>query len=286
MIKLQKGKCPEFLKREIKNQVALSLKEDDTSNDVSICAVAKNAIASAQVISRDPGILAGKFWFDEVFSQIDSTIEIHWRLHDGDAIEKNVPLCTLRGNARNLLRGERCSLNFLQTLSGTATTTATFAKRANNDIAIKDTRKTLPGLRLAQKYAVVCGGGVNHRMGLSDAILLKDNHIHACGSIESAVSATRCANLELAVEIEVTSLQQVKEALMADVDTIMLDNFDIDQITLAIKTIAGKAKIEISGGINLDDIDHLTNLGIDCISIGALTKHLHSLDLSMKFNPL
>ncbi len=276
--------CPAPLRRAIERQVAAALEEDGADDDLSTAAVAADATASAQVISREAGVLAGVFWFDEVFSQIDPGVAVHWRLNDGDAIEKNASLCTITGNARSLLRGERCALNFLQTLSATATITAEFVARAAGGLLIKDTRKTLPGLRTAQKYAVACGGGINHRMGLSDAILLKDNHVRACGSVAAAITAARQANPDLEIEVEVSSLEQVKAAVAAGADTIMLDNFSAGQIATAVKTIAGKAKTEVSGGVGLDDIAGLVEAGVDHVSVGALTKHLHALDLSMQFD--
>ena len=287
MTPLQPNQCPDFLRQAIQQQVATALEEDSVGDDVSTAAVGENATASAQVISREAGILAGVLWFDEVFSQIDPAVSVRWRLKDGDAIEKDTSLCTVSGNARSLLRGERCALNFLQTLSGTATATAEFVACAAGKVTIKDTRKTLPGLRLAQKYAVVCGGGDNHRMNLSDAILLKDNHVRICGSVEAAVAAARQANPanpDLPIEVEVSSLEQAQEALAAGADTIMLDNFDADEAAAAVKMIAGKAKTEISGGVGLDNISRIAKTGVDYVSVGALTKNLRALDLSMQFD--
>ena len=279
---LKIGHCSDLLRKTVARQVAEALAEDEVDNDASAVAINKDSVSMARVISREYGILSGTFWFDETFAQIDPTIQIQWQLQDGDKLKKDTVLCTLRGNARNMIKGERCALNFLQTLSGTATITAEFVERVKKKIAIKDTRKTLPGLRLAQKYAVICGGGINHRMNLADAVLLKDNHIQACGSIKAAVEAVRRTSPE--IEIEITSLAQIEEALTAKVDVIMLDNFSAAQIAKAVKIIAGKAKIEISGGINLDNISELATLSVDCISIGALTKHLRAIDFSMQFN--
>ncbi len=283
MTVLRPGQCPAPLRRAIERQVAAALEEDGAGDDASAAAVAASAMASARVISREAGVLAGVFWFDEVFLQIDAAVAVRWRLRDGDAIAKDACLCTVSGSANSLLRGERCALNFVQTLSGTATATAEFVARAAGGV-IKDTRKTLPGLRLAQKYAVACGGGVNHRLGLSDAILLKDNHVRACGSVAAAVAAARRARPGLAVEVEAASMEQVEEALAAGADTIMLDNFGADETAAAVQAIAGKAKIEVSGGIGLDDVARLAGTHVDCISVGALTKHLRALDLSMQFD--
>ena len=281
----QPGQCTDLLRQAVKQQVAAALDEDGSA-DLSAAAVG-SAAANARIISREAGVLAGVFWCDEVFAQLDPTVELHWQLRDGDAIETDAVLCTLRGNARSLLRGERCALNFLQTLSGTATITAGFVARAGS-LVIKDTRKTLPGLRLAQKYAVACGGGVNHRIGLSDAVLLKDNHVRACGSVGAAVEAARQANPGLVVEVEVASLEQLEEALAARVETILLDNFDADQTEAAMQTVAGRpearVEIEASGGVGFDDLPRLAAAGVDCVSIGALTKHMRALDLSMQFD--
>ena len=280
---LEPGRCPDFLKETIVRQVAQALAEDAVDNDLSVIAIDKDAIATARVISREAGILAGVFWFEETFAQVGPTSQIRWLLRDGDKLGKGATLCTVHGNARNMLKGERCALNFLQTLSGTATRTAEFVAQAQRKITVKDTRKTLPGLRLAQKYAVVCGGGTNHRVNLADAILLKDNHIQACGSITAALQATRCAMPGTEIEVEVSTLAQVEAALAGKADVIMLDNFSSDQRARAIATIAGKAKVEISGGVDLDDVPDLATSGADYISVGALTKHVRALDLSMQF---
>lgn len=282
MFTLKPGQRPDPLKQAIERQVAAAL-EEEGGKDLSTAAVPEGARATARVVSREAGVLAGVFWFDEVFAQLDPEVEVRWRLRDGDAIEKDATLCTLAGAAASLLRGERCGLNFLQTLSGVATTTAEFVARAGG-VTVKDTRKTLPGLRLAQKYAVVCGGGVNHRLGLSDAVLLKDNHVRACGSVEAATAAARRANPGFAIEIEVSTLEQVKQALAAGADTIMLDNFDLDAINAAVEIVGGKAQVEVSGGVGLGDVARFAGTGVDCVSIGALTKHLRALDLSLQFD--
>ena len=280
---LKPGHCPDFLKETIAGQVAQALAEDRVDDDISVTALDKEAVATARVISREAGILAGVFWFDETFARVDPALQIRWLLQDGDRLKKDAILCTVHGNAGSILRGERCALNFLQLLSGTATVTAEFVARARKRIIVKDTRKTLPGLRLAQKYAVACGGGVNHRLNLADAILLKDNHILAYGSITTALQALRRAVPGTAIEVETASPAQVEEALAAKADTIMLDNFNSDQLARAIALIDGKAKVEISGGVTLDNIVDLAMSGADCVSIGALTKHPRALDLSMQF---
>lgn len=282
MSPLKPRNCPDFLRRAITKQVAAALEEDEADRDVTVTAIPTGTVVTAKVISREDGVLAGVFWFNETFAQLDQAVQVHWQIHDGDPIKKNTSLCTLLGDAKNILRGERCALNFLQLLSGTATATARLVTRAQRKIIVKDTRKTLPGLRLAQKYAVVCGGGVNHRTSLADAVLLKDNHIQACGSIEAAMKAVRQANPGARVEVEVTSLQQVKTALAMKADTIMLDNLNGKQIAQAIATIAGKARVEISGGVCENNIADLAESGADYVSSGALTKHVHALDLSMQ----
>lgn len=282
MTSFKPGHCPDFLRRAIAKQVAMALDEDGAANDVTVMAIPAETIVTAKVISREDGVLAGVFWFNETFAQLDPKVQIHWRLHDGDPLGENTTLCTLRGDAKNILRGERCALNFLQLLSGTATVTARLVTRAQQKITVKDTRKTLPGLRLAQKYAVVCGGGVNHRISLDDAVLLKDNHIRACGSIKAATSAIRRAIPDAEIEVEVTSLRQVEAALAEKADVIMLDNFSGRQIAQAIEIIAGRTKVEISGGVCADNITDLATSGADCVSSGALTKHVRSLDLSLQ----
>ncbi len=280
---LEPARCSDFLKQTIVRQVAEALAEDAVDRDISVAVIDRDAVATARIISREAGVLAGVFWCDETFAQVDPALQTRWLLRDGDKLEKDAVLCTIHGNARSMLKGERCALNFLQTLSGTATKTAEFVARARRKVTIKDTRKTLPGLRLAQKYAVVCGGGTNHRLNLGDAILLKDNHIQACGSITVALQKMRRISPGTEIEIEVTSLAQVEEALAAEADVIMLDNFNSDQLAQAIETISGKAKVEISGGVSLDNVLDLAMTGADYISIGALTKHLCALDLSMQF---
>ena len=280
---LRPGRCPPPLRRAVERQVAAALEEDKAGDDVSVAAVPRNVEATARVLSREDGVLAGVFWFDEVYSQIDPAVTTRWRLRDGDKVEAGACLCTVRGNARSLLRGERCALNFVQTLSGTATTTAEFVRHAAG-LVVKDTRKTLPGLRLAQKYAVVCGGGVNHRLGLADAVLLKDNHLGACDSVAAAVAAARRTKPEVAIEVEASSIGQVEEALVAGADTIMLDNFDTGGIAEAVRIIAGRATIEVSGGLDPRGVARLAGVGVDCVSVGALTKHLRALDLSMRFD--
>ena len=270
------------LKATIVEQVCTALKEDIGDGDLSASAL-ENKTVTATVISRTAGILAGIFWFDEVFSQINTDVSVHWYLKDGDIIRPKQTLCRVHGNGRSILTGERCALNFLQTLSATATAANQFVKHSNGTIKILDTRKTIPGLRAAQKYAVVCGGACNHRHGLFDGILLKENHICLYGSIKTAVSNVRKIHTDLAIEVEVENLQQVREAIAAEADIILLDNFSLADIQTAVKLIGTNAEIEVSGGVTLENIAAIASTGINRISVGAITKNLHALDLSMRF---
>src|SRR5581483_8292787 len=239
--------------------------------------------ASARIVTREAGVLAGQAWFDACFRALDPQIAIAWNVRDGAHVAKNDVLCTLHGRARALVGAERCALNFLQTLSGTATVTAQYVAAVRGTRAtILDTRKTLPGLRLAQKYAVRCGGGSNHRIGLFDAILIKENHIAAAGSLTVAVDAARQLHPDLMLEVEVESFAELYEALGAGVDRIMLDEFSLDDIRRAVAEVKGRVPLEVSGGVRLQDLRVLAGTGVDYISIGALTKHVRALDLSMR----
>ncbi|HXD51038.1 MAG TPA: carboxylating nicotinate-nucleotide diphosphorylase, partial [Burkholderiales bacterium] len=227
-------------------------------------------------------VIAGAAWFDACFRALDPDVAIDWRCADGAQVAANDVLCTLRGNARALVGAERCALNFLQTLSGTATVTAQYAAAVRGTkTVILDTRKTIPGLRQAQKYAVRCGGGNNHRIGLSDAILIKENHIAAAGSLTQAVRSARARHPQLLLEVEVENFEELREALAAGADRIMLDEFSLDDIRRAVTEIAGRAQLEVSGGVGLDGLRALAETGVDYISIGALTKHVRAVDLSM-----
>jgi nicotinate-nucleotide pyrophosphorylase (carboxylating) len=267
----------------VRNDVERALAEDFGSGDVTADLLPADAQAQARVIVREPAVLCGRPWFDACFHAHDAGIVIGWHAADGAAIAAGAVVCGLRGNARALVGAERCALNFLQTLSGTATTTAQYvaAVRGTNT-RILDTRKTLPGLRLAQKYAVRCGGGANHRIGLYDAILIKENHIAAAGSLGAAVTAARARHPYLPLEVEVENLAELREALAAGVARIMLDEFSHDDIRRAVAEVAGRAELEISGGVGLDGLRALAETGVDFISIGALTKHVRAIDFSMR----
>lgn len=266
----------------LEKTVALALAEDIGSGDLTANLIPENSLAKATIISREAAVICGRPWFDEVFYQLDKDCKINWLVQEGEEVSPNQILCELEGNARVLLTGERTALNFLQTLSGTATTTAKFVKALNNTpTQILDTRKTLPNLRLAQKYAVKCGGGTNHRIGLYDAILIKENHIMAAGSIAKAVEQAKLAGVT--VEVEVENLDELQQALEAQADIIMLDNFELEMIQQAVQITNKKAKLEVSGNIELENLQRLAQLGVDYISSGALTKHLQAIDLSMRF---
>ncbi len=267
--------------------VARALAEDIGSGDVTAALIPESATARAAVISREPAVLSGRPWFDEVFRQLDARVQVVWQARDGDAIHPNQTLCELSGPARSLLSGERTALNFLQTLSGTATQTHTYVNAVRGTHAIiLDTRKTLPGLRHAQKYAVTCGGGHNHRMGLYDAVLIKENHIATAGSVAAALAQAQAAAAEgLSIEIEVETMDQLRVALSAGATRILLDNFDLAGLASAVRETAGRAQLEASGGVTLDSIHAIAQTGVDFISVGGLTKHLRAIDLSLRFLP-
>jgi nicotinate-nucleotide pyrophosphorylase (carboxylating) len=268
----------------IRESVKLALIEDMGGGDVTAALIPEDTIARAHVVCREPAVVCGTDWFDEVFMQLDARVTVAWHVADGDRVEADTPLCALRGPARALLTGERTALNFLQLLSATATATRRCVDAvAGTNACILDTRKTLPGLRVAQKYAVACGGGKNHRMGLYDAVLIKENHIHAAGSIAMAVTAARALAPGLIVEVETETLEQVDEALAAGVDVIMLDNFALDTMREAVRHVAGKVKLEASGNVNLQTVRAIAETGVDFISVGSITKDVAAVDLSMRF---
>ncbi len=270
---------------DIKECVQRALAEDLGSGDRTAALIPQHALAQAKVISREHAIVCGHAWFDEVFRQLDARVALAWEVQDGDEVQAGQTLCTLRGPARALLSGERTALNFLQTLSGTASTTRTYVDAVRGTAAIiLDTRKTLPGLRQAQKYAVTCGGGQNHRMGLYDAILIKENHIRASGSISAALAAARAAGGEsISLEVEVENLEQLREALAAGAQRLLLDNFDLAGLRSAVAATGGRACLEASGGITLTNLRATAETGVDYISVGSLTKNLRAIDLSMRF---
>lgn len=264
--------------------VRRALAEDVGDGDLTAALIPAETEARGHVISRENAVLAGRAWFDEVFRQLDTRIQIHWDARDSDALHVNQMLCRLQGPARALLTGERTALNFLQTLSATATAAQRYAQAVKGTHAVVlDTRKTLPGLRSAQKYAVRCGGASNHRLGLFDGILIKENHIMAAGGIRAAVTAARRQGAKVPVEVEVENLDQLQEALSAGADILLLDNFDLPGLREAVRLAAGRAKLEASGGIDLERLRQVAETGVDYVSVGALTKHVRAVDLSMRF---
>ncbi|HWS02641.1 MAG TPA: carboxylating nicotinate-nucleotide diphosphorylase [Gammaproteobacteria bacterium] len=274
----------EAVEHQIQATVRRTLAEDVGSGDVTAALIPADARGSARVISREAAVLCGCAWFDAVFAELDERIQVHWNLHEGERVEADQMLCTLRGPARALLTGERAALNLLQTLSGTATRAAQFAAAVEGlTVRVLDTRKTLPGLRYEQKYAVRIGGCHNHRIGLYDGILIKENHIAASGSITAAVAAAHALNTHLPVEIEVENLDQAREALAADADILLLDNFTLELLREAVALNASRAKLEASGGVTLENIRRIAETGVDYISTGALTKDINAIDLSMRF---
>jgi nicotinate-nucleotide pyrophosphorylase (carboxylating) len=261
------------------------LQEDIGDGDITAELIPENEIALAGVVSRDDCILCGMDWFEEVYRQLGDEILIEWSYADGDAVQAGAVICSLSGSARTLLTGERTALNFLQTLSATATISSQYAQAvAGTGAVVLDTRKTIPGLRAAQKYAVACGGCSNHRMGLFDAILIKENHIIACGDIAAAVELARVRNPDILVEVEVENLDEAEQALAAGADRLLLDNFDIDTMKQAVALCKGKTELEASGGITLENIRDYALAGVNYISTGALTKDIIAIDLSMRFS--
>ena len=269
----------------ITNSVKLALDEDIGSGDVSCDFIAATSTNSATVITREPAIICGIDWFNETFNQLDDRIQINWLVKDGDSVNAEQLLCELSGSTRSLLSGERTALNFLQTLSGTATLAHQYtAAIKSTHTHVLDTRKTIPGLRLAQKYAVSCGGCRNHRIGLFDAILLKENHIMEAGSIQLAVASARKQHPELNIEVEVETLDELQQAIDAKVERALLDNFSIELLIQAVALNKNDIELEASGNVTLDTILNIANTGVDFISSGAITKDIKALDLSMRFN--
>jgi nicotinate-nucleotide pyrophosphorylase (carboxylating) len=268
--------------------VSAALQEDLGGGDKTAELVAASAAASAIIICREPMTLAGQPWVDEVFRQIDPDVDIQWLATDGDHLPADAELCVLTGAARALLSGERTALNFLQTLSATATITSRYVNAvAGFKAKILDTRKTLPGLRLAQKYAVRCGAGNNHRVGLFDAILIKENHISSAGGVEPAIRTAKEIHSNMPIEIEVESISELQDALRAGADRLLLDNFDIADLQRAVEINHREgnppADLEASGGMTLEDVVKVAETGVDYISVGALTKNIKAIDLSMRF---
>jgi len=258
------------------------LEEDIGSGDITAAIIPETMTAEAEVMTRENMVLCGQAWFDAVFKYLDANVNINWLAAEGDAVSKGATLCKLSGSARSLLTGERTALNLLQTLSATATIARQYADAVSGTgCKVLDTRKTIPGLRNAQKYAVACGGCYNHRIGLYDGVLIKENHIIAAGSIAKAIRLARELT-SVPVEVEVESMQELAEAIAAKPDRIMLDNFCLEDMAVAVKINTGAIELEASGNIDLDNIRAIAETGVDYISIGALTKHVRAIDLSMR----
>jgi nicotinate-nucleotide pyrophosphorylase (carboxylating) len=278
------------LNPDIASEVARALAEDIGSGDVTAALVPAAQRARATLITRESIVLCGTAWLDETFRQLDAAVSVHWRLRDGEEPAAGAVLCEIDGPARAILSGERCALNFVQLLSGTATMTRRYVNAiAGTGCQILDTRKTIPGLRLAQKYAVRCGGGSNHRLGLHDMVLIKENHAIAAGGIAAAIAAARRASPGVPVEVEVETLPEFRIALAAEPEVIMLDEFSRADLRAAVaerKAAGSSVRLEVSGGISLEGIRAVAQTGIDYISVGALTKHVTAADLSLRFQPL
>jgi len=269
----------------IEENVFNALREDIGDGDITAELIPQDNISLATVISREPCIFCGLDWFEETYRQLDDEILIDWCVDDGDKLEAGQVICTLSGSSQHIVTGERTALNFVQTLSATATVSALYASKVEGSEAkVLDTRKTIPGLRMAQKYAVSCGGCENHRLGLYDAFLIKENHIKACGSIASAITEARFHNPELSVEVEVENMDELQQALDSGADRVLLDNFDLDTMKQAVELCAGKTITEASGNITLENIQQVAQTGVNYISTGSLTKNIQAIDLSMRFD--
>lgn len=271
------------LTAEIEANVRRALAEDIGSGDITAQLIPAERLAHASVITREAAVISGSAWVDAVFRQLDPRVAVHWQVRDGERVAANQVLFTLEGPARALLSGERSALNFLQTLSAVATRCRHYADLVEGTpVRLLDTRKTLPGLRLAQKYAVTCGGCHNHRIGLFDAFLIKENHIAACGGIGAAIASAQRIAPGKPVEVEVENLEELQEALAAGADIIMLDELSLEDMRTAVRLTAGRAKLEASGGINDSTLRTIAETGVDYISLGTLTKDVKAIDLSMR----
>lgn len=278
------GNFPFLLVRAIEENVARALQEDQGTGDLTAMLVPASHRAHARVISREAAVVCGQPWFEAVFKTLDPKCRIRWRVAEGDEVAAGVEICELDGNARAMLTGERTALNFLQTLSGTATLTRRYAEAiVGTGAVVMDTRKTLPGLRMAQKYAVKIGGGENQRVGLFDGILIKENHIAAAGGIAKALNSAQALNREVPIQIEVEDLDELRVALDAGACLVLLDNFDLDQLRAAVRVNAGRAILEASGNVSLESIRSIAETGVQRISVGSLTKSVRAIDLSMRF---
>ena len=269
---------------QIKAQVADALTEDVGAGDLTASLIDQAKVAQATVISRESAVVCGVAWFNEVFAQVDAAVEIDWAVVDGDEVEADQVLCRIQGSASSVLTAERTALNFLQTLSATASKAAEYVKAVEDTgVRILDTRKTIPGLRVAQKYAVTCGGASNHRMGLYDAILIKENHVESAGSVTAALHRAFAEHPNVEIEIEVETHEQLEEALAAGVKRVLLDNMSLPQLREAVELNQGRARLEASGGVNLDTVRDIAQTGVDDISIGEVTKDIRAIDFSMRF---
>lgn len=272
------------LAENISVSVKQAIDEDVKTGDVTASLISNDTQATATLICRDKAIICGVAWVNEVFQQVDTGVVLKWQVADGDSVDANTELCTFTGKAKSILTGERVALNFLQTLSATATQTQEYVKAIEGtNTRVLDTRKTLPNLRLAQKYAVVCGGGKNHRIGLYDRVLIKENHIMAAGSITAAINKARNLYPNIKVEVEVENLHEYSEAVVANADIIMLDNFSNNDMRIAVQQEHGNILLEASGGISLASIREIAKTGVDFISVGDITKNVQSVDLSLRF---
>lgn len=270
---------------DIASQVKLALAEDIGQQDLTADLIPADSIATATILNREAATLCGQDWVIEVFKQVDPTISITWHFNDGDQLEADNIICTLNGPARSLLTGERTAMNYLQTLSATATLSSIYAAQvAGIEVNVLDTRKTIPGFRLSQKYAVRCGGCYNHRIGLYDGILIKENHINAAGSIAAAIAQAKALHPGVIIEVEVENFEEMDQALAGQADIILLDNFDIAMLKQAVERNQGHALLEASGNVNLTTVRAIAETGVDRISVGALTKDIKAIDLSMRFN--
>lgn len=269
----------------ITENVTKALDEDISSGDLTSLLISSNEEMQMNLLIRESAVLCGQAWFDKAFKLLDGNSQIEWQYHDGDKVTNGKDICTVRGNARALLSAERTALNFLQTLSATATVTMHYQQLvAHTACRILDTRKTIPNLRMAQKYAVQCGGGTNHRIGLFDAFLLKENHLSAAGNLNKAIEQARIISADAMLEVEVETLDQLKVAIEAGVDRIMLDNFNLEQMRDAVAINRGRVELEASGNIDQTTIKDVAETGVDFISIGALTKHIRAIDFSLRYS--
>ena len=280
-----------LLANEISQMCQLAIKEDltgENNTDITAELIPAHTKATGTLITREVGIFCGREWLDNVYDLLGNKVNIDWLIKDGDSMLANQTLCRLQGDARSLLTGERSAINFLQTLSATATVTHQYVEAMNSSSCqLLDTRKTIPGMRFAQKYAVVCGGGGNHRLGLTDAYLIKENHIIACGDIEAALSKAKVTYPDRLLEIEVENLDELRQAIFGKADVIMLDNFNLNDLKKSViicRESNSMTKLEASGNVNLNTIKDIADTGVDFISVGAITKNIQAIDLSMRLD--